>query len=355
MQPHVPPFQLDEIEFPPLVLAPGPESFVVHEEPLYLPSGEGPHTYVRIEKIGLTTREAVSLLCEAVGASPRDVGYAGQKDKHARTTQWISLPPGVDALSAGQQISDELRLLEVSRHTNKLRVGHLVGNKFELTFDVSGDLQASVDAVGAALGRLSETGMRNYYGPQRFGRGGRNVASGLAWARGEFRLRGKSARYKSDLFASSLQSDVFNRYLTARAAREERLLEGEIVRLAGSKSVFVVESVADELERLHSGDLVPTGPMFGPKMVRAAGVAAALERAAEDELGLDEEAQAVVARRARGTRRDLYVPIGEARAEVASPGRVVVCFSLPSGSYATQLARELTRLPWKQPLRPTHE
>ena len=355
MKPHAPPFQLDAVEFEPVALAPGPESFVVHEEPLYTPSGEGPHTYALIEKTGLTTREAVSLLSRHVGVKPRDVGYAGQKDKHARTTQWVSLPPGASAIDAGAEIADGLRILDAAQHTNKLRVGHLKGNRFELTFETSGDEKAVAAAVQSAVERIYRTGLRNYYGPQRFGRGGRNVASGLDWANGELRLRGNSARYKEELFASSLQSEVFNRYLTLRSALPEPLILGEVVRLAGSRSVFVVESVEEELPRLQSGDLIPTGPMFGPKAIRAAAMAGELEVEAESALDLDEAASAVVAKRAKGTRRDLYVPIGDARAEVAGPGRIVVYFSLPSGSYATQLARELTRLPWTQPLRPPNE
>ncbi|MFT6399832.1 MAG: tRNA pseudouridine13 synthase [Bradymonadia bacterium] len=168
-------------------------------------------------------------------------------------------------------------------------------------------------------------------------------------------MRGKSARFKEELYASVLQSEVFNRYLTARSDVDEGLLDGEVVRLDRTRSVFVVEDVPKELERFDSGDLIPTGPMFGPKMVRAHGRALLLEDAAEAEINLDDDARVVVARRGKGTRRDLIVRPTGTRAEVASPGRVVVCFTLPSGSYATQLARELTRLSWDQPLRPTVE
>jgi tRNA pseudouridine13 synthase len=333
-------------------LSSGLAAFVVNEVPLYEPCGEGPHTYVRIEKMGLTTRDAITVVADRAGVRARDVGTAGQKDKFARTTQWMSLPPGAKEFTAGEQLSDSLQILDVSHHGNKLRTGHLKGNGFELTFDVD---DAALPEIRQVMDRIASEGMRNYYGPQRFGRGLNNVTAARQWAYGHTRMRGKSARFKEELYASVLQSEVFNRYLTARSDVDEGLLDGEVVRLDRTRSVFVVEDVPKELERFDSGDLIPTGPMFGPKMVRAHGRALLLEDAAEAEINLDDDARVVVARRGKGTRRDLIVRPTGTRAEVASPGRVVVCFTLPSGSYATQLARELTRLSWDQPLRPTVE
>ena len=355
MKPHSPPLQLESIEFAPLRLAVGNEAFVVHELPLYEPCGEGPHTYVLIEKTGLTTREAVSDIADHADVRARDIGYGGQKDKHARTTQWFSLPPGARAPVPDEDVSKSLRILKVSNHGNKLRTGHVRGNRFELTFETNDDAEVARAGVQEALDLLTVNGLRNYYGPQRFGMYGGNVEKGLDWAFGRRRLRGKSARFKEEMYASALQSEVFNRYLSSRVERPEPLLDGEVVRLAGSRSVFVVEDVDAELVRLQEGDVIPTGPMFGPKMVQAARMAGELEAYAERELSLDDDARAVVAKRARGTRRDLVVRPDEARADVAGPGRVVVHFALPSGSYATQLARELTRLPWNQPLRPPSE
>lgn len=352
MKPHTPPIQFADIDLPPMRLSRGLASFVVNEVPLYEPCGEGPHTYVRIEKIGMTTRDAVGAVADCANVRTRDIGTAGQKDKFAKTTQWMSLPPGAGQLEAGEELSDSLRVLEVSRHGNKLRTGHLKGNGFELTFDVD---DAALPEIQQVMARIAEEGLRNYYGPQRFGRGGNNVTSARQWAYGHTRMRGKSARFKEELYASVLQSEVFNRYLTARAEVDAPLLDGEVVRLNGTRSVFVVEDVEKELERLQTGDLIRTGPMFGPKMVRAQGSALSLEDSAEAEIELDGDAKIVVARRGKGTRRDLFVRPTGTRADVAAPGRVVVGFTLPSGSYATQLARELTRLSWDQPLRPTVE
>lgn len=345
--PHVPPLQLD-VALPPLELADGPESFRVDEVPSYAASGEGPHWYLRVRKTGRTTQQAISVIARAYDVAPRDVGVAGQKDRDAVTTQWVSVPVQGTEPEAGA-LDSSVEVLEVSRHQNKLRTGHVEANRFELTF--RGDAAEAESPVRDVLTRLASDGMRNYFGPQRFGRGAQNVAKAAAWARGELRLRGKDARFKTNLFASVLQSDVFNRYLTARLALEDPLIRGEVVRLDGSRSVFVVEDVDAEVHRLQQHDIHRTGPMVGPKCRAGELDAAQLEREAQSALELDESAWATVARNAPGTRRDLLVRPTDVGVEVAGPEAIVVRFTLPSGSYATQLARELTRASWERPLR----
>lgn len=200
--------------------------------------------------------------------------------------------------------------------------------------------------------RIATRGLPNYYGRQRFGRGARNLEKALAWARGEFRLKGKDRRFKATLFASVLQSEVFNRYVSARVADPAVLLPGEVVRLDGSRSVFVVEDPEAEAPRVAEGDIHITGPMFGPKMRAPEGEAARLESEALAALELDDEAMTFIARNAPGTRRDVWVRPTGTSVEMASPERLVLAFTLPSGSYATQVAREFTRLSWRSPLRP---
>ena len=108
------------------------EDFVVDEEPAYLPSGTGDHVFVRIEKRGLATPVAVTQLARALGVKDRDIGVAGMKDRHAVTTQWLSLPPPVTPEAALAVIAEGLRVLEARRHGHKLRTGHVRGNRFRL-------------------------------------------------------------------------------------------------------------------------------------------------------------------------------------------------------------------------------
>jgi tRNA pseudouridine13 synthase len=314
----------------------------VDEVAAYPLAGEGDHLFVRLEKRGWNTRDAVNALARAAGVRPADVGVAGMKDRHAITTQWASLPARQAAPPEGWSLPEGLSIREVTRHKNKLRTGHLSGNRFAIRL-----VEVAPNAVAlarAVLERLSAVGLVNHFGPQRFGRGGTNLAEALAWLGSE--RRNRQDRFARKLFPSVLQAEAFNRYATRRAAEStDVLLEGEVVRLSGTGSVFVVEDPERERARLLARDILSTGPMFGPKMKAARAHAAELEAATLAELDLTAEAMLRLGKLAPGTRRDLLVYPEDA---VATPtdGGIEIRFSLPAGSYATQVVRELTRGPF---------
>jgi tRNA pseudouridine13 synthase len=236
----------------------------------------------------------------------------------------------------------ELEVLEISRHSNKLRTGHLRGNRFVLGIvDVP---PGGHERARALLAYLSEHGLFNTFGAQRFGRDGENLATALAWLRGETRLPRARERFLSKLYSSAIQAEAFNRYAIARAELGlSRLVPGEVVRLGGSGSFFVVEDPEREIHRLGAGDIALTGPLPGPKLRPVAiGDALALETKVLEELGLAAEELRTLSAHAPGTRRDLVVrPV---QTDVRSEGdRIVIGFELPSGSYATEVLRELLR------------
>jgi tRNA pseudouridine13 synthase len=324
-------------------LGPEPEDFVVEELTLYPPTGSGEHWMVQLRKREWTTPDAVSAVARAAGVAERDIGHAGMKDRHAVTTQWITVP--VKSTSPAEwELPRGLSVLTFDRHASKIRTGHLAGNRF--TIRLVGARPDGLERARAIFADLRERGLPNYFGQQRFGRGGRNLDDALRWLADGARARGKKARFQRKLLPSVVQSEVFNRYLTRR--REDGLdglLEGEVVRLAGNRSVFVVEDPAVEQARLDARDIHPTGPLPGPKMRPASGAALELERAACDDVGLTVELLSTLARHADGTRRDLVIwpePL-EARDE---RGTLVVEVGLPPGAYATQLLRELLPTPW---------
>jgi tRNA pseudouridine13 synthase len=316
------------------------EDFQVDEVPAYLPSGSGEHLYVRVRKRGMTTRDAVLALSRAAGVPERDIGYAGMKDKHGVTSQWLSLPGNARAPDTWT-LPPELSVLESSRHGNKLRTGHLRGNRFRI--GLTGTEPGAAEKARAIFAFLGERGHANYFGAQRFGREGRNLADALAWLAGEQRLPRGRERFLVKLYSSVVQAEVFNRYATKRIELGVyRLLEGEVVRLAGAGASFVVTDTTVEEPRLTARDLCLTGPMPGPKMRAAAAAALELEMAVLAELGLAETALRDLGRHAPGTRRDLLVPLEEARVSEEAD-RLVLEFGLPAGSYATGVVRELTR------------
>jgi tRNA pseudouridine13 synthase len=345
--PHAPPVAYPDL--PPIGgrVGPEPEDFVVDEVPLYAASGKGEHQYLHVRKRLLTTPDLVRRVARAAGVNEREVGYAGLKDKHAVTSQWLSLFSKT-ALSTELPVGPGIEILQVTRHENKLRTGHLLGNRFTIT--LLGVTDGAAARAEAVVARLRSDGLPNYFGAQRFGHGGRNVADALAWlARG---ARGRN-RFEQKLFPSVVQSELFNRYLSARLALgRQRLIAGEVVRLEGAGAMFRVDDVEKEQPRLAARDLHLTGPMVGPKMRPAAADALALEQRLAGELGLDEAMLAALGRQAPGARRDLFAPLSdltnEAVTDRAEPA-LRLSFTLPAGGYATEVIRQLTHEPFMAP------
>jgi tRNA pseudouridine13 synthase len=327
----------------------GPDcaDFRVEELPAYLPSGAGEHRYVQVEKTGLSTPELVTVLSRAANLGERDIGYAGMKDKHAVTVQWLSLPR--KCVPAEQwKLPNSVRVLAESYHTNKLRTGHLHGNRFNIRLVA---LEPDAATRLSPLLEVIKKGVLNAFGEQRFGHGGSNIDLALAWLSDPRSLRGKRARFLSKLYPSVLQSELFNRYLSARLKIGlDHLLLGEIVRLEGTGSNFVVEDFATEQIRYERREIHPQGPMFGPKMRPAAADALALEGSVLAELGLLPEALDALGSHAPGTRRDLKLTVSELTTELGYDAlgapQLRVTFSLPAGAYATQILRELCHTPW---------
>jgi len=340
LTPHEPPLFTADLPGTGGAIGPELEDFVVEELPAYEPSGTGDHWYVLVEKRGMNTRDAALAISRATRVPERDIGYAGMKDRHGVTTQWLSVPGQAPAPDSWQ-LPSELVIKQSSRHTNKLRTGHLRGNRFRI--GLAGVEPGSLARARAVLDWLAARGHANYFGPQRFGRNGRNVAEAVAWLSGNAPLPRGRERFLSKLYASALQSEIFNRYATRRLTLgRERLLLGEVVRLSGAGASFVIEDVEREMPRHAANDLCLTGPMPGPKMRAAAADAARLEAEVLAELGLSEAALGELARHAPGTRRDLLVRLGDFSVS-EEPDRLRLAFDLPSGSYATMLVRELTR------------
>lgn len=320
------------------------EDFVVHELPAYEPCGEGEHVYVSLEKRKLTTPQALARIAKLAGVSVRDCGYAGLKDKHAVACQWVSLPPGAAEQPLVGYHDDSLRVLVVTRHRNKLRTGHLRGNRFVIRLrrlDVP--LEAAYSQARACLACL-QRGMPNYFGSQRFGVHGdnahfaRQVISGAARAPRDKRRR--------RLIASALQSELFNALLAMRVEQRQlfRVVDGDVLQKSDSGGLFVSEDTATDQARLDRGELVTTGPLWGPRatLPRENSPARQLEldmlQNAELSIGAFER----FGRDARGGRRALFVRPTELSASLEDDA-LRLAFALPAGSYATVLIREITR------------
>ena len=327
------------------------EDFRVDEIPAYLPSGEGEHLLVHIEKRGIPSDVAAKRLARAFDVAPRDVGMAGRKDARGVTRQWMSLP-GIDAARALEFEDESLQVLEAGRHGNKLRRGHLKGNRFELRLrDLDPDRDDDVQRVCAAV---SEHGLPNVYGPQRFGARGDNADMGallLTEGRGAH-ARALGAKKPSaisktlrTLHVNALQARIFNRVVAARLEGPggvSGILLGDLAQKTDTGGIFRVEDLADA-ERAQRFEISATGPMHGSRMDEPTGEPAAIEAAALAAEGLEGSVfGSGGALPQRGTRRALRVRVLEL-SSARDGSDVVLTFGLPPGSFATTLVEELQK------------
>jgi tRNA pseudouridine13 synthase len=374
-----------------------PEDFVVEEIPLYAPSGAGQHVYACLEKRGLSTPQAVSAVARALGVPAGAIGYAGLKDARAITRQVISIdgvqPAQVEALDL-----PGIQILWVNRHRNKLKTGHLAGNRFTLRVrDVSRDILPAAEAV---LDELRRRGVPNYFGEQRFGGRGNTHRLGAALLRGDAqaflseylgrpqpgeRADAQAARSAFDagdyaaalaqwppslrderrvlaalarhgnveqalraldkklrgLFISAYQSHLFNRLLAQRIQTLDRLQSGDVAFIHASGAAFVVQDAALEQPRADRFEISPSGPLFGPKCLLAEGVPGQQERAALEESGLSLAEFRLPGLKFKGARRPFRIPLADG--QVGWDDGLMIGFRLPPGSYATGVLREVMK------------
>lgn len=331
------------------VIKAAPEDFRVDEIPAYDPSGAGDHVYVHFRKRGRTTDEVVRAIAERAGVDARECGIAGLKDKVAVTTQWVSV------LGRDPSLEERLRALElegvdvldVKRHGNKLRTGHLRGNRFEIVVrDVP---PASASDLVAAFARIGKEGVPNAFGAQRFGKQGDNATRARAWLTGRERAPG-DARVRRFHF-SAWQAAIFNEVLRVRVedGTWRVPLDGDILKKEETGGLFVCADVQQDRERAERGEVCPTGPIVGDRMRQPEREAYALEQRVIAPL-----VEGVDLRRARslgeGTRRPLRLVVAETFVELMNSAHesaaqsdepseqgasLRVRFVLPKGAYAT--------------------
>ena len=267
-----------------------PEDFIVEELPLYEPSRTGTHTYFAIRKRNLSTMEAINRIARELQVHARNIGYAGLKDKNAVTTQVLSVEDVTPERVWGIQLP-AIEVLWAERHTHKLRVGHLRGNRFELTLrDISHDTLSLVKTV---MDRLVTEGVPNRFGGQRFGNKNNSHLIGKALIKADWEAL-KGYRFANDdvpqhiqskfeqrpvemlvnaiphrlrkLYLSAYQADLFNRVLEKRIPHLGKLFDGDIAVKHSNGAPFLVTNPTIEQPRADAFELSPSGPIFGYKM-----------------------------------------------------------------------------------------
>ncbi len=323
------------------------EDFIVDEVPAYEPSGEGEHTYFRIEKWSIPTPALVKQIAIKLDISSKVISYAGLKDTHALARQTFSAhfvdPAKIHALEL-----ENARVLWVTRHRNKLRPGHLRGNRFTLRIrDVLPDAQGRAADI---LAVLAARGVPNAYGPQRFGNRGDNHIVGYHLLHNDrAALEGMGIRRPSrqmhEFFISALQSALFNRVVALRIQQGtlDTVIAGDIARKEDTGGIFTVEDTAADQPRAAAWAITATGPIYGYKLMQARDEAGILEAQVLAEAGLALEDFRRV--KAEGVRRPLRFNPEDLTWEIEADHNLVVSFFAPKGSFATLFLRELMKVP----------
>jgi tRNA pseudouridine13 synthase len=382
-----------------------PEDFFVQEIPLYEPSGEGEHVYCEIQKVGIPTFEAINRIAAALNVSTRDIGYAGLKDAKAISRQILSILGTTEQAVMNLHLPD-ISVLWAARHGNKLRLGHLAGNRFAIK--IRSVNPAGVVKIRPVLDVIEKRGLPNFFGEQRFGRRGDNDVLGACLIRGRpeellHHLLGSPnpktddpetllARTQFDqknfeqsmkhwprhsgmerrilarfiktekpgaavkaidqrlrrLWVSALQSRIFNDVLIQRIETIDKLFDGDVAYKHENGACFHVESAATEQPRCDAFEISPTGPLVGHRVTMPLGEPLKIEEQVLKSHGLTsghfkQEGQD----QAKGARRPLRVKPAETTLEAGVDQHgtfITVAFTLPAGSFATELLREVMKM-----------
>ncbi len=376
-----------------------PEDFQVDEIPLYEPCGEGDHLYVRVEKRGLTTYDLLRELANALNCKERDLGYAGLKDARAITRQTVSVPLRKPDDVKGLQIPG-VKILSACLHHNKLRPGHLAGNRFRIRIHQPG--AEALQRAEAILSTLEKTGVPNRFGEQRYGALGNSHRIGRAILRDDYtvaidEIMGDPAKidhpgwqqaieaYHSGeletaieklprhcrperrllemikngrtprkavldmprkllrLYLSAYQSSLFDRLIDMRLRALDQIWPGDLAYKHVNGACFLVTDPATEQPRADSFEISPSAPLFGYKTKLAEGKSGQIEQ----ELLNQEELTLGSFRLSGGLamdgeRRPLRVPI-HAPESTMDKDDLLVSFALPKGSFATTVLAEVMK------------
>ena len=289
-------------------------------------TGDGEHDFLYLEKTSTNTEWLARQLAAFAGVPARDVGYSGLKDRHAVARQWFSVPRWNSPDWQRLEI-EGVRLLAQQRHIRKLRRGSHQSNNFRIV--MRGDL-AGAAGIDARLAVIADVGVPNYFGEQRFGRGGSNLALVEQWAGGK-----RLPRHKRSIAISSARSWLFNGALEKRVQQGtwDRILPGDVVNLDGSGSVFTADEVDADLEhRCRTLDVHPAGVLWGE---------------GADETAVDEPhrhwCDALLKARVAAAHRSLRLRLQEFSWD-CSRELLTLQFSLRRGSFATAVLREIAAI-----------
>ena len=311
-----------------------PEDFIVTEHLAFEPSGSGEHVFLSIEKTGENTDYVARQLAKFANVKQRDVSYAGIKDRYAVTSQWFSVwLPGKADPDWSQFSSDTIKVLQTVRHARKLKRGVLSGNSFKI---IIRDWQGDTELTDQQLNAIKSCGIANYYGEQRFGHDGNNINKAIALFQGE-----KVRREQRSIYLSAARSYIFNQILAQRVLAKtwNQAVAGDYCVFDLGHSYFKADQVdADINRRFIAKEIHPTGVLWGKGNAELLPMEQAVIAAhAELAVGLVESGL-------EQDRRALRINVADLHWQFDDLSTLVLSFTLPAGSYATAVLREIISL-----------
>jgi tRNA pseudouridine13 synthase len=304
------------------------------------PSGEGEHCFVWLEKTNRNSNDVATQLANRLGIRKRLVSHCGLKDKNAVTRQWFSLHlPGQKSPVAVDLEGNGVRILKITRNFRKLHRGSHDGNRFAIRLR---EVTFSKAAATQRWQQITKRGVPNYFGPQRFGRDGGNVEQAGRFLSGAVKIRDRALR---SILISAARSLLFNACIAIRVQRGiwDTPLAGDVFGFANSRSLVLPENLrGDEPERLHRGTLELTAPLWGEGALHSQGSIRGLEQEVAEHYS--ELATGLVQLGLKQDRRVIRLTPNSPAINWESDATLVVRFSLPKGTYATTLIRELADL-----------
>ncbi|NOQ35547.1 MAG: tRNA pseudouridine(13) synthase TruD [Methylococcaceae bacterium] len=313
-----------------------PADFIVEEQLPFTPSGSGEHVFLHIEKTGENTEYVARILARIAGVRQRDIGVAGLKDRHAVTTQWFSvwLPTQNEPEWADLE-TDHIKILQIIRHTRKLKRGVLTGNQFTL---VIRDFEGDKEKCEQRLETIKAQGFPNYFGEQRFGHQGQNINTALALFEGTKKIK----RQQRGIYLSAARSYLFNKILSKRIQLNtwNQVISGDALMFNDSHSYFKADDIDDALiERIATLELHPTACLYGKGDTGISGDALAIEN--EIIAQYPELSTGLIKFDLETDRRPLRAAPKDLRWQFLDENQLQLSFFLQAGSYATALLREI--------------
>ncbi len=313
-----------------------PEDFRVDELSNTEFTDDGEHLYLLIEKTNLTTEQCCKEIARVINKPSKVVSYAGLKDKHGITTQWISIHcPGEDVSPLLPENGEGWRIIERRRHNKKLKIGWLKGNRFRV---VVRDVTQS-ETLLHQLNHIKDYGLPNYFGHQRFGHQGNNLYQALQWFNYNKKVKNP---FMKGILLSSARAYLFNKQLSKRVKMQtwNKAVSGDVLQLTGTHSIFVADILTDEIQRrVDDHDISPCGQLVG--IARIMCQSEAHEVMKSTLLPYQEFVDGLMEKKVNADWRSFVLKPNKFDWQWLSDNQCALTFELPAGSYATTILQEL--------------